>query len=60
MCRAFDDAWAVISSDYARVAPTREEARLNLADALLSVTNEGTRDVETLKLAALQVLRIHA
>ncbi len=55
MGEAFDAAWAEI---YVRVAATNpvaiEDARLTLADAVLSVASEDSRDVEALKKAALQ------
>jgi hypothetical protein len=55
MGEAFDAAWAEI---YVRVVGTSpvaiEAARLKLADAVLSVASEDSRDVEALKKAALQ------
>jgi hypothetical protein len=55
MGEAFDAAWAEM---YVRVVGTNpvaiEAARLKLADAVLSVASEDSRDVEALKKAALQ------
>ena len=50
---AFDAAWAEIADNFLDPLET-EAARLRLADALLSIASEDSRDVEVLKTAALQ------
>ena len=53
--QAFDEAWAEIAANF--ICPATEEAaRLSLANAILSVAIETSRDVQVLKKAALQVL----
>jgi hypothetical protein len=54
--QAFDEAWAEIAAYFAGDPITRESARLNLANAVLSVTTETDLDVKVLKKTALQVL----
>jgi hypothetical protein len=54
--RAFDEAWAEIASHFALDPLIVESARLALADAILSVATESSRDVHVLKSAALQVM----
>ena len=51
---AFDAAWAVISANFGHDPVDAEKARLGLAEALLSIASEDSRDVEVLKRAALQ------
>ena len=51
---AFDAAWAVISANFGNDPVDAEKARLRLAEALLSIADEDSRDVEVLKRAALQ------
>jgi len=51
---AFDAAWAEISSNFGDDPIDVEKARLRLANALLSIANEDSRDIEVLKRAALQ------
>ena len=51
---AFDAAWAEISNNFGDDPADVEKARLRLANALLSIANEDSRDVEVLKRAALQ------
>lgn len=55
LTQAFDQAWQSIEGNFGN-APDVVEARLRLANALLSVASEESRDVETLKNAALQVM----
>ena len=55
---AFDRAWKSIEDTFGEDPRAREQARLHLADCLLSVTNEQSRDVETLTLAALEVMAL--
>ena len=54
---AFDAAWEEIAwSINKNDKPTIESARLCLADAILAVANEDSRDVAALKKGALEVL----
>jgi hypothetical protein len=55
--RAFDAAWANIAGNYDDAH--REAARLRLANALLSVADDESRDAEALKNAALDAMRRH-
>jgi hypothetical protein len=50
----FDAAWAEISNNFGDDSVDVEKARFRLAQALLSIANEDSRDVEVLKRAALQ------
>ena len=52
--QAFDAAWAEIEGNFGTVPVDLEVARYKLANALLSVAHEDSRDVEVLKRAALQ------
>ena len=56
--QAFDGAWKSIEGNFGDDQRKREQARLQLADCLLSVANEQSRDVETLKLAALEMMAL--
>jgi hypothetical protein len=47
--RPFDDAWAAIEGNFGDDPGTRENARIRLAKAVLSVAVEGVRDPEALK-----------
>jgi hypothetical protein len=49
-----DQAWSEIAANFQDDLIAWEEARLGLAEALLSIANEESRDVEVLKRAALQ------
>jgi hypothetical protein len=51
---AFDAAWAEIADNFANAPVDVDNARYRLANALLSVAVEDSRDVEVLKRAALQ------
>ena len=53
---AFDAAWAEISDKFGTGPVAIEAARLRLANAVLSVASEDSRDVEVLKRAALHVM----
>jgi len=53
---AFDAAWAEIAGWYGTDPLVIEAARLKLANAVLSVASDDSRDVEALKKAALQVM----
>jgi hypothetical protein len=52
---AFEKAWSEIERNIG-CDQAREAARLKLANALLSVASEDSRDVEVLKKAALQAM----
>jgi hypothetical protein len=56
MTQAFDQAWSVIAGNIGRDAS--EAARLRLANALLSVATEDSRDVERLKRKALEAMAL--
>jgi hypothetical protein len=58
LTQAFDDAWHDIEGNFGNERHVVEAARLRLANALLSVADEDSRDVETLKIAALQVMAL--
>jgi hypothetical protein len=55
---AFDAAWAEISGNFGDRPVVIEAARLKLADALLSIASEDSRDANVLKNAALQRLAL--
>ena len=52
--QAFDEAWTQIAGNFGTEPAVIESARLKLAEALLSVADDDSRDVEVLKQAALQ------
>jgi hypothetical protein len=52
--QAFDEAWTQIADNFGSEPPVIDSARLKLAQALLSVADDESRDVEALKQAALQ------
>jgi hypothetical protein len=56
MTRAFDQAWSVIGGNIGRDAS--EAARVRLANALLSVATEDSRDVDVLKRKALEAMAL--
>jgi hypothetical protein len=56
MGQAFDQAWAEIAGNFGDTPTQVESARLRLAEAVLSVTSEDSRDVAALKLGALQAM----
>jgi hypothetical protein len=51
---AFDAAWAEIAGNFGDDPTDVEKARLRLANALLFIADEDSRNVEVLKRAALQ------
>jgi hypothetical protein len=53
--RAFDEAWASIAGNFSDEQV--DAARLRLANAVLSLANEGSRDVDALKKGALEAMR---
>lgn len=56
--QAFDEAWSSIAGNFAEDAQSIEAARLKLANAILSIANDGSRDVQRLKNAALQTVGV--
>jgi hypothetical protein len=52
--QAFEEAWVEIAGNFGNEPAVIDSARLKLAQALLSVANDDSRDVEALKQAALQ------
>jgi arginase family enzyme len=51
---AFDAAWVEIAGNFGNVPADIDNARYRLANALLSVASEDSRDAEVLKRAALE------
>jgi hypothetical protein len=56
---AFDEAWLTIAGNYGGSASI-EAARLRLANAMLSVASEDSRDVDALKRGALEAMALNA
>jgi hypothetical protein len=56
MGQAFDEAWAEIAGHFGDNPTQVENARLKLAEALLSVATDGSTDVAALKTGALQAM----
>jgi hypothetical protein len=56
--QAFDEAWASIAGNFGNDPDDIERGRVKLADALLSVASEESRDVEALKKGALQAMAL--
>jgi hypothetical protein len=56
--QAFDEAWKQIAGNFGNEPTVIESARLKLAEALLSVADDDSRDVEALKQAALQRMAV--
>jgi hypothetical protein len=56
MCEAFDRAWAQIAGNFGEIQV--DNARLRLADAMLSIATEGSTDVAALKAGALQAMAL--
>jgi hypothetical protein len=54
IAQAFDAAWAEIDRNFGDDPAEIDDARCKLANALLSIAEEESRDVEILKNAALQ------
>jgi len=52
--KAFDAAWEEIAPNFGNDPTDIDNARWKLANALLSIASEDSRDVEVLKKAALQ------
>ena len=58
MCQAFDRAWQEIAGNFGEDPRDIERARERLANAVLSVAFEESRDVEALKTGALQAMAL--
>jgi hypothetical protein len=56
MTQAFDQAWAVVAGNISQDASGA--ARLRLANALLSVASEDSRNVDALKRRALEAMAL--
>ena len=56
MGEAFDAAWAEIAGNFGNDPVVIDAARVKLANAILSIASEDSRDVEDLKRAALQAM----
>lgn len=54
--QAFDEAWQTIAGNF--TDETIEAGRLRLANALLSVASEDSRDVDALKRGALEAMTL--
>jgi len=57
--QAFDQAWAQIASHFGGDPNVTDAARIALANAILSVASDDSRDVDVLKNAGLQVMAIN-
>src|SRR5262245_14023715 len=58
MFQAFDATWAEIAGNFGDNPLAIEAARLKLANTLLSIANEGSRDAEQLKRKAMQAMAL--
>jgi hypothetical protein len=58
MGEAFDQAWAQIAKNFGDSPSEVENARLRLAEAMLSIATEGSTDVAVLKTGALQAMAL--
>jgi hypothetical protein len=56
--QAFDQAWAQIAGNFGDDPSDIERARLKLANAMLSVASEDSRDVAVLVRAALEAMAL--
>jgi hypothetical protein len=56
--QAFDLAWSEIGQNFGTDPNDIERARLRLADAVLSVSSEDSRDVQALKRGALEAMAL--
>jgi hypothetical protein len=56
--QAFDEAWKLIARNFGDDPRDIELARVKLANALLSVATDESRDVEALKNGALQAMTL--
>ena len=58
VCQAFDDAWRDIEANFGNDPRDIEIARLKLANAVMSVADEDSRDIEAVKNGALQAMAL--
>ena len=58
-CQAFDQAWEGIAPKFNGNKDTTEAARLQLANAILAVVREESRDPVQIKNAALQMVSLN-
>ena len=58
--QAFDEAWAVLAPRYGNDASAIQAARLRLANIVLGLTREDTRDVAALRDSALRLYEMAA
>ena len=58
MGEAFDQAWRQIAKNFGDNPAQVENARLRLAEAMLSIATEDSTDVAALKAGALQVMAL--
>jgi hypothetical protein len=58
VCQAFDDAWREIEGNFGNDPRDIEVARLKLANAVMSVADEDSRDVAAVKNGALQAMAL--
>ena len=56
--QAFDEAWSAIEANFSDDVRIRENARVQLAKAVLSVAVEGIRDADALKKGGLEVMAL--
>jgi hypothetical protein len=56
--KAFDNAWSEIAPHFDRDGLQTQSARLRLADAILAVAKEDSRNPEDLKNAALEFMAL--
>ena len=56
--KAFDDAWSEIAHQFQQSGLQTESARLQLANAILSIAMEDSRDAAALKNAALEMMAL--
>ena len=58
--KAFDDAWQQLAPKHGDDPLAIEAARLRLANTILSLASEDSKDPEELKAAALRVISLNA
>ena len=59
MGQAFEEAWHTIADNFGNDPKDIDKARMRLAEAVVSVASEDSRDVEALKNDALQAMALH-
>jgi hypothetical protein len=58
LAQAFDEAWLSVAGNFADDPQTVEAARFKLANAVLSVADEDSRDAEAVKRDALEAMAV--